>query len=85
MDNDYYDPDSENKDSSNLAFALAREVQRYVEINADSLDRDTWDNIQYWRSGILSQRTVTEENIAEIIDYLGVETIQELIAIASNS
>lgn len=81
MQNEY--SDHCNKNSSNLAFALAHEVQQYVAANAETIDSNVWDNIQYWRSGILSQGAITEENLAEIISYLGVEKLQELIAIAS--
>ena len=69
--------------SSKLAFALAREVKQYVEANAANLDGETWDNIQYWRSGILSQGTVTEENLAELMAYIGADKLQELIIAAS--
>lgn len=72
-----------NRSTSKLAFALAREVQHYVEANADELDGDTWDSIQYWRSGILSQGAITEENLAEIMNYIGAEKLQELILAAS--
>jgi|GEM_PF-3068979 len=75
--------DYPNRQSSNLAFTLAREVQQYVEANADELDADTWDSIQHWRSGILSQGAVTEENLAEIIGYIGMDKLQELIGIAT--
>ena len=75
--------DYPNRNSSNLAFALAREVQQYAEAHAAELDPDTWDSIQHWRSGILSQGAVTEENLAEIIGYIGMDKLQELIGIAS--
>ena len=73
-----------NRNSTNLAFALAYEVQQYVEANAEQIDSDIWDNIQYWRSGILSQGVITEENLGEIIEYLGTEKLQELISVASS-
>ena len=72
-----------NRNSSNLVFALAHELQQYVEENATELDSDTWDSIQHWRSGILSQGVITDEDLFEIIDYIGAEKLQELIAIAS--
>ena len=80
MENEY----SPNRNSTKLAFSLAREVQQYVETNAEQFDGDTWDNIQYWRSGILSQGAITEENLSEIIKYIGAEKLQELITIASS-
>ena len=79
MENEYF----LNRNSTRFAFRLAREVQQYVETNAEKFDSNTWDNIQYWRSGILSQGAITEENLAEIIRYLGAEKLQELIEIAS--
>ena len=82
MENGY--SSDRNRTTSNLAFALAHEVQQYMEANAESIDRDIWDNVQYWRSGILSQGAITEENLAEIIEYLGAEKLQELIAVASS-
>ena len=72
-----------DRKSSKLAFALAREVQQYVQIHAHEIDGDTWDSIQYWRSGILSQGAITEENLAEIMNYVGAEKLQELIVAAS--
>jgi len=74
-----------NRNSNRLAFRLAREVQQYVEANVEEFDSDTWDNIQYWRSGILSQGAMTEENLSEIIKYIGADKIQELITIASSN
>ena len=74
-----------HKKSSNLAFALAYEIKQYVEAHAEEIDRDIWDNIQYWRSGILSQGAMTEENLSEIIKYIGADKIQELITIASSN
>ena len=82
MENEY--SRHRNKNSSNLAFVLAHEVQQYVEANAEELDKDIWDNIQYWRLGILSQGIITEESLSEIIDYIGAEKLQELINIASS-
>ena len=72
-----------DRQSSKLAFALAREVQEYVQIHADDIDGDVWDSIQYWRSGILSQGAITEENLTEIMNYIGAEKLQELIVRAS--
>ena len=74
----------ENRNSSNLVFALARELQQYMTENADRLDDNTWDNINHWRSGILSQGVITEEDLSEIIGYIGAEDLQELIVIASS-
>ena len=71
-----------DRNSSKLAFALAREVQQYVEAHAAEFEGDTWDSIQYWRSGILSQGAITEENLAEIMGYLGADKLQELIIAA---
>ena len=79
MSSEYYS----DRSSSKLAFALAREVQQYVQVYADEFDSDTWDSIQYWRSGILSQGAVTEENLAELMSYIGAEKLQELIVAAS--
>ena len=74
----------QNKNSSNLAFALAYELQQYMQENAEEFDSIIWDNLNHWRSGILSQKAITEEDIAEIIEYIGMEKLQELIAIASS-
>lgn len=74
----------ENKNRANFVFAFAQELKQYMEENAEQLDRDMWDSLNYWRSGILSQGTVTEEDLSEIIDYIGMEVLQELIAIASS-
>jgi len=72
-----------DRQSSKLAFALAREVQQYVELHPTEFEGDVWDSIQYWRSGILSQGAITEENLAEIMSYIGAEKLQELIVSAS--
>ena len=74
----------ENKNRSNFVFALARELQQYLAENADYLDSDLWDSINYWRSGILSQGQITDEDLSEIIEYIGAEKLQELIAVASS-
>lgn len=79
MQHEDYSP----RNSSKLAFALAREVKQYAEANAAEIDSETWDNIQYWRSGILSQGRVTEENLAEIMACIGADKLQELIIAAS--
>lgn len=73
-----------NRESTRFAFRLAREVQQYVETNAEEFNRDAWDNIQYWRAGILSQGAMTEENLSEIIEYIGQDKLQELITVASS-
>ena len=82
MENEY--SHSPNQSESNLAFALAHELQQYVETNAAQLDPSTYDNINHWRAGILSQGVTTEENLLEIIEYIGAEKLQELIAMASS-
>lgn len=82
MENRY--SDSFNPNGSSLVFALARELQQYMEANAAQFDSDVWDNIQYWRSGILSQGVITEEDLSEIIKYIGAEKLQELIVMASS-
>jgi len=74
----------QNRQTTNLAFALAHELQQYIEANAAQFDNDTWDNISYWRAGVLSQGAITEENLSEIIKYIGAEKLQELIVIASS-
>ena len=75
---------SQNQSRSNLVFALAQELQQYIEENAAQFDSDTWDNLNHWRSGILSQGIITEENLSEIIEYIGAEKLQELLGIASS-
>lgn len=82
MENEY--SHSPNRNQSNLVFALAHELQQYVETNAAQLDPNTYDNINYWRGGILSQGKITEENLSEIIEYIGAEKLQELIELASS-
>ncbi len=74
----------ENRNKSSLVFALAHELQQYMEQDATNLDRDIWDSINHWRSGILSQGVITDEDLSEIIEYIGAEKLQELIAIASS-
>ena len=81
MENRY---DSSNRNKSNLVFALAYELQQYVETNADELDPDLWDSINHWRAGILSQGVITEEDLLEIIEYIGAEKLQELIELANS-
>ena len=75
---------SYNKSSSNFVFALAHELKQYMEENANQLDGDIWDSLNHWRSGILSQGIITDEDLSEIIDYIGIEKLQELISIASS-
>ena len=75
---------SQNKNRSNLVFALAYELQQYLETNADILDPDTYDNINYWRGGILSKRAISDEDLSEIIEYIPAEKLQELIDLASS-
>ncbi len=82
MENEY--SHSQNRNKSNLVFALAHELQQYVEANATQFNSDTWDNINHWRSGILSQGVITDENLSEIIEYIGAEKLQELIDLASS-
>jgi hypothetical protein len=76
--------DSQNKNQSNFVFALAYELKQYLETNADELDPDTYDNINYWRGGILSKKAISDENLAEIIEYIPAEKLQELIELASS-
>ncbi len=75
----------QSNDRFNLALALAQEVKQYMNINAENLDGDVWDNLGFWRSGILSQSMLNDDNLAELIDYIGVEKVQELVQAASNS
>ncbi len=82
MENEY--SHSPNRNQSNLVFALAHELQQYVEANAAQIDPNTYDNINHWRGGILSQGKITEEDLSEIIEYIGAEKLQELIAMASS-
>lgn len=82
MENEY--SRSRNRNQSNLAFALAHELQQYVEANAEQLNPNTYDSINHWRAGILSQGRITEEDLSEIIEYIPAEKLQELIAIASD-
>ena len=76
--------DSPNKNQSNFVFALAYELQQYLETNAEQLDPDTYDNISYWRGGILSQRAISDEDLLEIIGYIPAEKLQELIELAGS-
>jgi len=73
---------TQNKNSSNLAFALAHELKQYMNNNAENFEEDIWDSLNHWRSGILSQRAITEEDLGEIIGYIGAEKLQELISLA---
>lgn len=82
MENEY--SRSQNRNKSNLVFALAHELQQYVEANVTQFDSDTWDNINHWRSGILSQGVITDEDLSEIIGYIGADKLQELINLASS-
>ena len=82
MENEY--SHSPNRNQTNLVFALAHELQQYVEANAAQIDPNTYDSINHWRSGILSQGKITEEDLSEIIKYIGAEKLQELIAMASS-
>ena len=75
---------SPNKNQSNFVFALARELQQYLETNADKLDPNTYDNISYWRGGILSKKAISDEDLSEIIEYIPAEKLQELIELASS-
>lgn len=75
---------SPNKNKSSLVFALARELKQYVETNAERLDPDIYDNINHWRGGILSQGEISDENLSEIIEYIGAKKLQELIELASS-
>ena len=73
-----------NKNQSNFVFALAYELKQYLETNADELDPDTYDNISYWRGGILSKKAISNEDLSEIIEYIPAEKLQELIELASS-
>ena len=84
MQNKYSRSQNQNQNQSNLVFALAKELQQYLEANAEQLDPNTYDNINHWRAGILSQGEITKEDLSEIIEYLGEEKLQELIELASN-
>ena len=75
---------SPNKNQSNFVFALAYELKQYLETNADRLDPNTYDNINYWRGGILSKRAISDEDLSEIIEYIPAEKLQELIELASS-
>ncbi|WP_319422672.1 hypothetical protein [Pleurocapsa sp. FMAR1] len=91
---------AQNRNQSNLVFALAHELQQYIETNAAQqrsgtssldgsvssaqFDPNIYDNINHWRAGILSQGTITDENLLEIIGYIGAEKLQELIELASS-
>ena len=75
---------SQNKNRSNLVFALAYELKQYLETNAEQLDPDTYDNINYWRGGILSKKAISDEDLSEIIEYIPAEKLQELIELASS-
>lgn len=74
----------QNRNQSNFVFALAHELKQYLETNADELDPDTYDNISYWRGGILSKKTISDEDLSEIIEYIPAEKLQELIELASS-
>ena len=82
MENEY--SRSLNRTQSNLVFALAHELQQYIETNAARLDPDIYDNLNHWRAGILSQGTITDKDLSEIIEYVGAEKLQEFIAMASS-
>ena len=82
MENEY--SHSPNRNQSNFVFALAHELQQYVETNATQIDPNTYDNINYWRGGILSKRVISDEDLSEIIEYIGAEKLQELIELASS-
>ena len=75
---------SHNRNQSNLVFTLAYELKQYVETNAAQLDPNTYDNINHWRAGILSQGVITDEDLSEIIEYIGAEKLQELIELANS-
>ena len=80
VDNEY--SDTQNRNTSNLAFALAYELKQYMSENAEQFEEDIWDSLNHWRSGILSQGAITEEDLGEIIAYIGAEKLQELINLA---
>ena len=76
--------DSPNKNQSDFVFALAYELKQYLETNAEELDPNTYDNISYWRGGILSKKAISDEDLSEIIEYIPAEKLQELIELASS-
>ena len=76
--------DSPNKNQSDFVFALAYELKQYLETNAEQLDPNTYDNISYWRGGILSKKAISDEDLAQIIEYIPAEKLQELIELASS-
>ena len=80
MENEY--SDTRNRNTSNLAFALAHELKQYMSENAEKFEADIWDSLNHWRSGILSQGAITEEDLGEITGYIGAEKLQELINLA---
>lgn len=80
MPNNY--SDTQNKNTSNLAFALAYELKQYMGNNPEQFEEDIWDSLNHWRSGILSQGAITDEDLGEIIGYIGAEKLQELINLA---
>ena len=82
MENEY--SRSQDRNQLNLVFALAHELQQYVETNAAQFDPNIYDNINHWRAGILSKGVITEEDLSEIIEYIPAEKLQELIAMASS-
>ncbi len=75
---------SQNRNQSKFIFALAHELKQYLETNAAQLDPNTYDNINYWRGGILSKRAISDEDLSEIIEYIPAEKLQELIELASS-
>lgn len=79
---EYEYSDTRNRNTSNLAFALAHELKQYMSDHAEKIDEDTWDSLNHWRSGILSQGAITEEDLGEVIGYIGAEKLQELINLA---
>lgn len=80
----YSNSQNRNQSSSNFVFALAHELKQYLETNATQLDPDTYDNINYWRGGILSKKAISDEDLSEIIEYIPAEKLRELIELASS-
>jgi hypothetical protein len=66
-----------------LSLRSSYELKQYLETNAAQLDPDTYDNIN-WRGGIRSLKAISDEYLAEIIEYIPAEKLQELIELASS-
>ena len=58
------DSRSPNKNNSNLVFALAHELQQYLETNAARLDPNIYDNLNSLRISIDSKAKVKIGNLS---------------------